>query len=922
MLTSGTRLGPYEVLAPLGSGGMGEVYKARDTRLDRTVAIKILPPQIATDPQFRERFDREARAISALDHPHICALHDVGDQDGTSFLVMQYLEGETLADRLTKGALPLEHALRYAVEIASALDTAHRHGITHRDLKPGNVMLTKSGAKLLDFGLAKSSRVVQDFSPAVAGRSEDLRHARTMLPTMTSPLTAQGTILGTFQYMAPEQLEGHEADPRTDIFAFGVVLYEMLTGRKAFEGKSQASLIAAILEREPPPISSAQPLTPPALDRVVKKCLAKDPDDRWQSARDLHDELKWIAESGSHAGIPALPVRVARPQPLRHVVIHTSTWLLGAAMAGITVWLALRTGAIPPPRISRLQITPPSAAAPTITALTIITNATRDVAITPDGTRVVYLGANGTALFVRALDQLDAMPLTGLGAPTGPFISPDGQWIGFADGLNLKKVAITGGPAVTLVRLDGTFRGATWAPDGTIVFATGNIATGLQRITSGGGEPTVLTQPNRARGEADHYWPEFLPGGQAVLFTIIATTGGLPQAQVAVLDLRTGMQTPLIQGGSDAHYVPSGHLVYGAAGTLRAVAFDLARLAVVGTAVPVVQVVTTTAGAVDVAVGGDGTLVYVPGGAAAQRTPIWVDRQGQETPIAAPPRTYDMPRIAPDGVRAALHGQDQDNDIWLWDLARGTLARVTFGPTIDNYPVWTPDGRQLFFTSNRTGAQNLFTQGADGTGAVTRLTESPNQQRATSISPDGKRLVFYENNPKTDSDVMQLQLDGARQVTPLVQTPFAERNGELSPDGRWLAYEANDSGVFEIYVRPFPDVAGGRWQVSTGGGTQPLWARSGQELFYLGPTGALMRVGVPRGATWAATVPAKLLEAGRYYTGTATQIARSYDITPDGRRFLMIKPEGGSGSTPSASTSLVVVQHFDEELKRLLPIEK
>jgi Tol biopolymer transport system component/predicted Ser/Thr protein kinase len=917
-LAAGTRLGPYEIVAPLGAGGMGEVYKARDTRLDRTVAIKILPSQLAADPQFRERFDREARAISALEHPHICALHDVGDEDGTSFLVMQYLEGETLADRLTKGALPLEQALRYAIEIASALDTAHRHGITHRDLKPGNVVLTKSGAKLLDFGLAKRAGpaktghygrdgVVAGFQAGPGDLSAAL--------TMTSPITAQGMILGTFQYMAPEQLEGHEADPRTDIFAFGAVLYEMLTGKKAFEGRSQASLIAAILDREPLPTSSAQPLAPSALDRLVKKCLAKDPDERWQSAGDLHDELKWIAESGLQADIPAFPARVARPRPLRHVVIHTSTWLLGAAMAGTAVWLAMRTGPVPPPRVSRLQITPPSAATPTITALTF-NNATRDVAITPDGTSVVYLGANGTALFVRALDRLDAMPLTGLGAPVGPFISPDGQWIGFAAaGTNLlKRVAITGGPAMTLAQLDGGFRGATWAADGTIVFAASNAATGLQRIAPDGGEPKVLTRPDPARGEADHFWPEFLPGGHAVLFTITAATGGLDQAQVAVLDLRTDTLTPLIPGGSDAHYVPSGHLVYGAAGTLRAVAFDLARLAIVGTAVTVVpQVVTTNAGAVDVAVAG-GTLVYVPGGVGAlQRMPVWVDRQGRETPISAPPHAYDNPRISPDGTRVALHAQD-DGDIWLLDLVRSGLTRFTFDPGPNNYTVWTDDRRLVFGSLT-----DLFTQAADRTGGVTRLTERPNGQAATSISPDGSRLVFTETSSKTGADVMQLRLDGAHDVTPLVQTPSTERNGEVSPDGRWLAYEADDSASFEVYVQPFSGVAGGPKLVSTGGGRQPLWSRGGvQELFYLAPTGALMRVGVARGATWAATVPAQVLDGGRYYTGTAGQVGRSYDISLDGQRFLMIKQDGGSGSTP-APASLVVVQHFDEELKRLVP---
>ncbi len=563
-------------------------------------------------------------------------------------------------------------------------------------------------------------------------------------------------------------------------------------------------------------------------------------------------------------------------------------WLIGVAMSGAAVWFATRA-AIPLPRVSRFLITPPSA-----TALTV-SGSFRDLALTPDGTRLVYVGANGAALFVRTLDQLDATPLTGLNAAFGPFVSPDGQWIGVFDGAAapaLKKVAITGGPAVTLGRPDGPTRGASWGADGTIIFATTNATTGLQRMTAAGGEPTVLTRPNRAGGEADHVWPEILPGGQAVLFTITATTGRLDQAQVAVLDLRTGTQTVLIRGGSDARYVSSGHLVYAAEGTLRAVAFDLARLAVVGTSVAVLpQVQTSATGAANVAVAANGTLVYVPGGVAteARSSLVWVDRQGQETAVPAPPRSYVYPRLSPDGTRLAFFISDQELDIWLWDLSRPTLTRVTSDPGLENYPVWTPDGRQLLFSSERAGGRNLFAQAADGTGAITRLTESPNAQFPTSVSPDGTRLVFTEIATATAAgDVLQLRLDGTHAVTPLVQTPFSERNGEVSPDGRWLAYEANDSGRYEIYVRPFPDVTRGLWQVSTDGGTRPLWARNGQELFYLTATGALMRVGVERGPTWAATAPTKLFE-GRYGPATAFHSGRTYDVSPDGRRFLMIK---------------------------------
>jgi eukaryotic-like serine/threonine-protein kinase len=495
-------------------------------------------------------------------------------------------------------------------------------------------------------------------------------------------------------------------------------------------------------------------------------------------------------------------------------------------------------------------------------------------------------------------------------------------------------VAVTGGPAVTLTNLDGTgVRGATWGPDDTIIVATNAGATGLQRVGAAGGPVTVLTRPDRAQGEQDHILPEVLPGGGAVLFTIMAPTGGLDAAQVAVLDLRTGTRTILVRGGTDANYVPSGpgspkrgereggHLVYAAARSLRAVPFDLAHLQTRGTPVPVIpEVVTTGAGAVDAVVAGDGTLAYVSGGfggaGGRPSTLVWVDRQGRETPIPAQPRAYFYPRLSPDGTRAAVYAADQESDVWLWDLGRTTLTRVTFDPGQDLYPVWTPDGRRLIFTSERAGIRNLYSQAADGTGAVERLTDSPNAQVATAVSPDGRRLIFTETAPKTGDDVMQMELDGTHRVTPLVQSPFAERNGIVSPDGRWLAYEANDSGRVEISVRSFPDVTSGHWQVSTAGGTRPLWARSGQELFYVSPTGALMRVGVERSASWSATTPTLLVKEG-YFTTPGTNPGRMYDLSSDGQRFLMMK-EGGADQT-GAPPQIMVVQHWVEELKRLVP---
>jgi serine/threonine-protein kinase len=559
--------------------------------------------------------------------------------------------------------------------------------------------------------------------------------------------------------------------------------------------------------------------------------------------------------------------------------------------------------------VTRFEIVPPSGAAFSTSV------SSRDVAITPDGSRLVYVGLNGTTLFVRPLDQLEATSLVRGSALRNPFVSPDGQWVGFFDGLQaLKKVAITGGPAVVVTRADGSGLGATWMADGTIIFGD---AIGLKRVSADGGMPAVLTHVDRTRGEAGHVWPERLPGGQAILSTVTATTGGPDAASIAVLDLRSGRLTTVLRGSSHAQYAPSGHLLYGAAGALRAVGFDLARLTVVGPSRPVVpQVRTIALGGVDAGVAADGTLVYAKGtaGGTAARTLVWVDRQGRETPIGAPPRAYFFPRVSPDGTRVAVEVRGDANvNIWLWDLSRSTFQRVT--SESDVTPVWTSDGRRVVFSSTRTGAFDLFSQAADGIGAVEPLTKSPNVLLASAVSPDGTRVILTERSPTTGDDVMALRLDGTHQILPVVQTPFNERNGIVSPDGRWLAYEADDSGTFEIHVRPYPAVNSGRWQISTSGGTQPLWSRSGQELFYLAPDGALMRAAVASGSTWRTGAPTKVLE-GRYVTSELGLFQRNYDIAADGQRFLMIKkPAGDATEVPQ----IVIVQHFDEELKRLVP---
>jgi eukaryotic-like serine/threonine-protein kinase len=916
-LSAGTRLGPYEILSALGAGGMGEVYRARDTKLNRDVAIKVLPELFANDPERLARFRREAQMLAALNHPNIAHIHGFEDSGGIHALVMELVDGPTLAERIALGPIPLTEALTIATQIAQALEAAHEQGIVHRDLKPANVKVRDDGTvKVLDFGLARL--VAPDSNVAGAGP------ALTQSPTLTTPAaTLAGVILGTAAYMSPEQAKGRVADKRSDVWAFGVVLYEMLTGRRPFEGEDLSDTLATVLKSEPD--WNALPAdVPPHVRMLIQRCLAKD---RRQRIADMSVTLFVLSEEVGR-GLLDLPRgagstgpgRQTRPPLWRRLLMPAAAAIVVGAAVGTVVWLAMRPSLV---HVTRFLFSP------TGTAVLSVDPQSRDFTITPDGTHIVYkggTGANTTQLFVRALDQLEPTPLTGPGNPRGLFSSPDGQWIGFVEvgaPVTLKKVAITGGPALALCRLDGASRGATWGDDDSIVFATTALGTGLQRVSAAGGEPTVLTKPNPEQGEADHLWPQFLPGSKAVLFTITATTGGIDTSQVAVLDFRTGTQKILIQGGSQARYVRSGHLVYVAAGTVRAVGFDLERLEAIGTATPVVsQLVMLPSGTAEFDIADAGTLAYLSGGAGlAPRTLVWVDRQGREEAIKAAARPYVSARLSPDGTRVAVDIRDLENDIWVWDFARETLVRVTSDPGLDQAPVWMPDGRRLVFSSQAGGATNgsLFWQPADATGLAERLTsaETASGSRPSAVSADGASVLFTGGTGSTGLDVMMLTLDKDRRVQPLVQTAFLERSAELSPDGRWLAYESNDSGQFQIFVRPFPDVNRERWQVSTGGGTQAMWTRNGRELLYLGPTGAVMSAPVGRGATWTAGTPTKLID-GQYFhgTGNSGSTARTYDVSPDGKRFLMIKP--GVDQT-SAPISIVVVQNWYEELKHLVP---
>jgi Tol biopolymer transport system component len=909
-LSPGTRLGPYEIRSALGAGGMGEVHRARDTKLNRDVAIKVLPDLLANDTERLTRFRREAQVLAALNHPNIAQVHGFEDSNGIQALVMELVEGPTLAERIAEGPIPLPEALPIAKQIAEALAAAHDQGIIHRDLKPANVKVRDDGTvKVLDFGLAKL--VAPEPNGAGGGRV-------TQSPTVTSPAaTLAGVILGTAAYMSPEQAKGRAADKRSDVWAFGAVLYEMLTGQRPFAGEDISDTLASVLKSEPD-WSDLPGDVPPHIRMLLKRCLTKD---RRQRMADISTALFVMSEAANFTPPPPLAsgqmAAMERPALWRLLLMPIAAAILLSAIVGTAVWLMTRPAGL---RVTRFAI------APIGTAALQVDSQSRDLTITPDGRQIVYKGRAGPTdaqFFVHALDQLEPTPLAGLGRqPRAPFSSPDGRWIGFIEPapVTLKKVAITGGPAISLCTLDSASRGATWGDDDSIIFATASPATGLQRVSSTGGEPTMLTKPNRERGEQDHLWPHFLPGGQAVLFTIIPTTGGVDAAQVAVLDLSTGTQKILMRGGSQAQYVSSGHLVYVAGDTLRAVPFNLRQLETAGAGIPVVSpVVTLPNGTAEFDIARDGTLVYATGGrgAAPERTLVWVDRQGNEEAInAAPRRPYLFPRLSPEGTRVALEIRDQENDIWVWSFARETLTRITTDPGIDQAPVWMPDGLRLVFTSTQGGSVgSLFWQAADGTGNAERLTESPNYQRPSAVLPDGGRVVFWEASAKTSTDVMMLSLEKDRRVQPLIQGPLVDRNAEVSPDGRWLAYESNGSGQMQVFVRPFPDVNTGRIQVSTAGGQQPLWARNGQELFYIASDEVLMSVPVKPGNTWTAGTPTRVIE-GAYFRRGGGNDSRMYDVSPDGKRFLMLKQEV-SASQPAVR--IVVVQHWLEDLKRLVP---
>ncbi len=902
MLAAGTKLGPYEIQSALGAGGMGEVYRARDTRLDRIVAIKILPEQFSTDPVRKQRFEREAKTISSLNHPHICVLYDVGSQDGVDYLVMECVEGETLAKRLERGPLPLEQVLKYGMQIADGLDKAHRSGVVHRDLKPGNIMLTPTGAKLLDFGLAKPAAPLTSVATLTAA------------VTQSSPMTEQGAIVGTFQYMSPEQVEAKELDGRSDIFSLGAVLYEMLTGQRAFEGKSQLSVASAILEKEPAPISTVKPMTPPVLDHAVKKCLAKLVDERWQSAGDLASELKWIAEAGSQAGVSA---PVASRRKVRQRLTQVVAAILALATIAFAIGFVLR--APKPPQAMRLSVEIGVDAS-------LFTIFGPSAILSPDGTRLALVASGSDQkrlMYVRSLDQLQATALSGTENARDPFFSPDGQWIAFfADG-KLKKISVQGGAAVTLCdALDD--RGGSWGEDGTIVFSS-DPGAALSKVSSAGGTPQPLTTLDKQAGEATHRWPQVLPGAKAVLFTSNTHQYNYEDSDIVVYSMASGRRKTVERDGYHPCYLPSGHIVYMHEGTLFAVPFDLKSLKVTGQPGPILEGVVTapSTGGAQFSFSETGNLDYVSG-RSGKVSVYWMDSQGKFTPLRETPGDYYSPAFSPDGKRLALEIYDGSrNDIWVYEWGRDTLTRLTFGGVSNVLPLWTPDGQRITYTSADKGAYDLYWKRADGAGDAQRLTESKNFKGAVpgSWRSDGKVLAFAQLNPNTQSDILTLTIEGSEKngwkpgaPKHFLNSSFNETVPAFSPDGRWLAYASNESGNDEVYVRPFPG-PGGKWQISTGGGGLPIWSRNGKQLFYRTQDKKIMvTTYTVSGDSFHADKP-RLWSPGQF---TATGYGFSLDLHPDGKRFAVLKAPG-TGEVPKVDKVSFIFNFFDELHRKVPP---
>jgi len=926
---AGEALAHYRIIAKIGEGGMGVVYKGLDMHLDRSVALKVLPPESVADAERRRRFTQEAKAASALNHPNIITVYDISSTDGVDFIAMEYVEGHTLGQLIGNRRMPLKQVLSYATQIADGLGKAHAAGIIHRDLKPSNIMITSEDkVKILDFGLAKlvATSGLGDGEPTASA---------------VESLTKEGRLLGTAAYMAPEQAEGKPVDARSDIFSLGLILYEMLTGRRPFRGDTKLAMITAMLHDEPTPPSQIVPELPAEVERAVMRCLRKDPQRRWQSMLDLKLTLQELKEE-SDSGKLALPVVPAHPRTTRAWL----WWAVGLLAVLIVAAIALRL----------YHSTQPTPSSPVVRAVIKLESVWLDgmrgdsylqrayylqrpsrtaVAMSKDGSLIVYSAITANPgpqakaqLYLRRADQSGAKPIAGTDGGINPFLSPDDRWVGFwADG-KLMKVSIDGGVPVTLCNAEPSF-GASWGLDNSIIFAPVQ-GSGLFRVSAEGGDPKSLTKPDKTKQEYDHRLPYCLPDGQGVLFTIMSEPLDL-QPRIAFLDLKTRKWRVLMGDAADARYVPTGHLAFLRQGTLMVVPFDLRRHEVRGQPVPAIANfmqalnygnINYNTAAGQFSISDNGSLVYAEGGILPERlnSLVWVDHHGRTELIAPFKAPFFAPRLSPNGQQIAYVTRGREPGVWVYDLNRGTAGRLT-GEGKAMFVTWTPDGRRLVFGWWKTGPSNLYWQPADGSSAMERLTESDYKQYPGSWSPDGVTLAFVQGRPDTggdrDRDLFLLDMQ-SRRITPFLNSSGYESFPEFSPDGRWMAYASDESGRLEVYVRPFPG-PGGKWLISQEGGHEPLWGRNGKQLFYRSTDGGqvlVWAVDVRTDGGFSARKP-RLLFKGPGFTGGIP--IRSWDLSLDGQRFLMVKTED---TQPTPVTEMVLVMNWFEDLKRLSPTGK
>jgi serine/threonine-protein kinase len=916
-LPAGLRFGSYEIVGTLGEGGMGAVYRARDTRLNRDVAVKVLRPEVATDGARLARFEREAQILASLNHPHIAqvyGLDTITSPDGGAaqpVLVLELIEGPTLADRLDSSRMAQDEALKVAAQIALALEAAHEQGIVHRDLKPANIKVRADGVvKVLDFGLAKAMEALGGAGRAGSGNLQPQPSSLDNLPTVTSPavMTGVGVLLGTAAYMSPEQARGQAVDRRTDIWAFGCVLFEMLTGTRPFEaGTTVSDSIASILTKEPDWSALPQDLPKP-IDTLLRRCLSKDASKRLPHIGLARFEIEDAMRGAAPGGGPSASMSPSRPLA-RQLFWSTAAIALLAAGVGVGRLFTASRSADAVSFPTRFMVTPSPG---------IVTNLNmRQIAISADGLRVVYVGARGNnaLLFSRRLDQLDAAEIPGATLATAPFLSPDGRVVAFTERYSLKRMPVEGGAPVTLTDVpNNAFLGGFWRDNGDIVFSVREPGRGLVSIKPSGGEPRVLTKPDQAHGELFHGDPAPVFGHDSVLFTIYRDNGN--STDVAALDLKSGEYHVLVTGAHSPRHVEPDVLVFGAGEALRAVRLDTSRMQTVGEPVIVLDRIRTRPGVADYAISRTGTLVYRAGLEAGQsgqpRSLAWLSRDGQEERVDAPPHSYTVVRLSPDGTRLALDVREGTSQVWTWDLTRGTLTRLNPDQSDSDNPLWSPDSRRIFFRSARNGTYQVFAQAADGSTPAEQVTNSPNSPIPKAIDPEGRRLLVLEQMPRTGPDINMVTLGGDGVPQPLVAAPGGQNNPDITPDGRWVAYDSDESGTNEVYVRPFPDVNAGRWQISAGGGSRPTWSKNGRELLFVDPSGYLMVAPVRFTPTFNAGRATRFLPTANFSSNSGP---RTYDSAGNGDRIIASTSATGAQTVPSG---YVVVERWADEVKRQL----